>query len=256
MKYRILSFVCLLTLVASLFVPSVFATTPCYPEKVVFDTGDLLDASEEQSLQEVLHDAWESADCAFYFATYDLSDVLAAGGRGHLGDLFLSECEITEDTDLVLLTVYRNGLSYYYDFFTFGDAEDRISQKEVDYLLDLDAVYDNIKGGRLVEGAGALFELAPQAYEGRVGTSYLVIGTVAFCIALVIGLISCACVYASYKVKHKSVDYPLDRFAKLELTAQNDVFVGSFVTKRVIQSGNGGGRSGGGGGGGGHRGGR
>ena len=256
MKHRILSFICLLSLVTALFVPSVFATTPCYPEKVVFDSADLMDAGEEQSLQTVLHQAWESADCGFYFATYELSDVLNAGGREYLGELFLSQLGFSENTDLVILTVYRNGLSYYYDFFTFGDAEDRISQKEVDYLLDLDAVYDNIKGGRLAEGAGALFELAPQAYEGRVGVSYLIIGTVALGIALVIGLVSCVCVYASYKKKNKSVDYPLDRFAKLELTAQNDVFVGSFVTKRVIQSGNGGGRSGGGGGGGGHRGGR
>jgi hypothetical protein len=64
-------------------------------------------------------------------------------------------------------------------------------------------------------------------------------------------------VYASYKAKKKSVDYPLDQFAKLELTSQDDVFVGSFVTKRVIQSSGGGGGGGSSrGGGGGHAGGR
>lgn len=256
MKHRILSVVCLLVLVVALFVPSAFATTSCYPEKIIFDSADLLDADEEQSLQRILQEAWENADCAFYFATYELSDVLAAGGRENLDRVFLRDLGLSGTTDMVLLTVHQNGLSYYYDLFTLGDAYDRISQKEVDYLLDLDAVYDNIKAGQVGLGAEALFEMAPQAYEGRVGVSYLVIGVVAFCIALVIGVISCVCVYASYKSKNKSVDYPLDRFAKLELTAQNDVFVGSFVTKRVIQSGNSGGRSGGGGGGGGHRGGR
>jgi hypothetical protein len=54
------------------------------------------------------------------------------------------------------------------------------------------------------------------------------------------------------------VDYPLDQFAKLKLTGESDSFIGSFVTKRVIQSGSGGSRGGGSshGGGGGHAGGR
>ena len=63
----------------------------------------------------------------------------------------------------------------------------------------------------------------------------------------------------AYKMKKKSVDYPLDRYAKLDLTHQSDRFVREYVTRTYSPRSSGGGGGGGGGrhgGGGGHRGGR
>ena len=90
------------------------------------------------------------------------------------------------------------------------------------------------------------------------GASYVSIAIVAAIIALAIGIGSCVAVYMAYKKKNASVDYPLERFAQLKLTEDRDEFAGTFVTRRVIQSGSGGGYGGGSahGGGGGHRGGR
>ena len=144
--------------------------------------------------------------------------------------------------------------TYYYNMYTYGDANYDINQKEVNYILDDYDVYYNLKGGEIYDGAKAFFELSATAFEGRLGAPWILVILVSAVIALIIGLAVCAGVVASYKKKRASVDYPLEHFAKLELVHSNDIFKGSFVTKRVIQSSSSGG--GGRGGGAGHRGGR
>ena len=69
-------------------------------------------------------------------------------------------------------------------------------------------------------------------------------------------LIARAGVVAAYKHKKASVDYPLDRYATLELTKEKDSFVRQYTTRTYSprsSSSGGGSRHGGGGG---HRGGR
>jgi uncharacterized membrane protein YgcG len=62
-------------------------------------------------------------------------------------------------------------------------------------------------------------------------------------------------VVAVYRKKKASVDYPLDRYARLELTHESDSFVREYTTRTYSprSSSGGGSRHGGGGG---HRGGR
>ena len=175
----------------------------------------------------------------------------------YTGEMFLMDNGLSDRENIVLLVVSKQGDTYYYDMYTYGDAYDEISQKEVDYILDHTSVYNAIKSGRVSEGACSFFAMSAEAYSGRVGVSYVIIVIVAAILALIVGAVACGAVYAAYKQKNKSVDYPLNRFANLELTDQKDQFAGTFVTKRVIQTNSGGG--GGGsfhGGGGGHRGGR
>ena len=152
----------------------------------------------------------------------------------------------------------KQGDYYYYDMYTYGDASEKINAKEVEYILDHESVYNAIKSGKVADGACAFLALSAQGYLGRVGVSYWIISIVSLVIALLIGAFACGSVYAHYKQKNKSVDYPLDRFAKLQLTREKDHFNGTFVTKRVISSDNGtnGGRGSFHGGGSGHRGGR
>ena len=57
---------------------------------------------------------------------------------------------------------------------------------------------------------------------------------IAALIGIVIAAIAMVLVVRSYSMKHKPVEYPLDQFTKLDLREQKDIFLGSHVTKRVI----------------------
>ena len=223
----------------------------------VFDGASLLTADEEREIANAVANAEGQSDCTFYFVTYTVSEVFTAGGRSDLGDDFLKWQRLSDRDNIVILTVYYDFNEYYYDMFTYGSAVSNINDKEVDYILDRPAVYDYIKDGDLVGGAESFFALSAKAYRGRVGVSYIVIGIISLIIGGMIGGAACFGVWKSYKRKKRPIEYPLDRYAKMELKEHQDVFTGSFVTRRVIQSGGGSGSgSGGGGGGGGHRGGR
>ena len=65
--------------------------------------------------------------------------------------------------------------------------------------------------------------------------SYLWIGIFA---GVLVGGIVAGCIIYTYKKKTKSAIYPLGRYANLDLKMRDDVFMGSFVTKRRIQSSN------------------
>lgn len=262
MKRRIY-FLIAVALFLAVFLPVLCsATTAAYPEKVIFDRADLLTDDGEARVEQAIHHAWENADCAFYLATHKIPTGVSSQNRKYYytGEKFLADHEFSEDTDLILLVITLDKGVYYYDMYYYGDAPQRINDKEVGFILDHETVFDSIKGGRLDDGAASFFALSAQAYRGRVGVSYGKIVAISAVIALVIGGIACWGVWSAYKMKKKSVDYPLDRFAKMSLIDQDDVFKGAFVTKRLIQTNTGGGHGGGGGGGrgggGGHAGGR
>ena len=229
------------------------------PDEVVFDRAELLSDAEIRAVKEAVFDAWEASDCAFYVATHKVSAYSAMSFK-YTGEDFLRDHGMSEYQTIVLLVITLDQGEYYYNMYYYGDAPRRISEKEVNYILDDDDVFSNLKGGNLTVGIDSFMGLAAKAYEGRIGVSYAIIITISLIIALIIGLIACVSVNSAYKMKKKSVDYPLDKFAKLKLTGQSDIFTGSFITKRIIQT-NSGGRGGGGsgsahGGGSGHAGGR
>ncbi len=222
----------------------------------VYDPADLLTGGEESSLQAQLGDLSDTYDVELFMATYTAKGYY----DDFIGDEYCSQIRNLRGMDAVLLIITYD-LSdgrYYYDMYTYGRANSAISQKEVDYILDHDDVYPNIKGGNPAVGAEAFFELSAQAFEGRVGVSWAVIIVVSALISLVIALIVCGGVVAAYKMKKKSVDYPLDRYAKLELSKNRDTFVREYTTRTYSPKSSGGGGGGGSrhGGGGGHRGGR
>lgn len=260
MMKRLFSLLLLLTLLSALpmtaFAESAEGTSG---NAFVEDAADFFTAEEEWQLEMALLQAAESTDgdCAFYLATHKMPTRYSPR---YEGEDFLKKHGLSNQNSIVILIITLDDGVYYYDMYTYGDAYAKLSDKEVNYILDHKSVYNDMKSGALLNGATSFFTLAAKGYNGRVGTSYLLIGTISLCIALLIGVACCAGVYSSYTKRKKSVDYPLEHFAKLELTENSDVFVGSFVTKRVIQSGNEGGSGGGGhsghGGGGGHRGGR
>lgn len=237
---------------------SVFLCLPVAAEEIgrVYDPADILTDQEEADLRAQLETLSQSTSVEFYFATYTAQNYR----DDFIGDEYCRDIRNLRGGDAILLIVTfdLSDRMFYYDMYTYGDANYAINQKEVDYILDKREVYNNIKGGYVAEGVEAFFDLSAQAFEGRVGVAWPIIITVSAMIAVVIALIVCGGVVAVYKKRHATVDYPLDRYAKMTLTEESDAFVREYTTRTRVASSNGGGGGGGSrhGGGGGHRGGR
>lgn len=230
--------------------PSAFAET--HPgDPVLMDRADLL-TDEEETLVEssILHFIEEKnchllvfTDTIFYDSNYDLSPILNR----------------LQSRDLIVLTVTHTGGLYYYDLFTYEEADRALSTWEVNAILDAEGVFGNLKGGRICDGLLAFVEETSLHLDPVVDPPegfYLTRDTVliALGVSLAVALLCCGIVVARYKLKLKPTNYPLEHYTTLNLTEKTDVFLGSAVTKRRISSSSGGGSSGGRSGG--HRGGR
>ena len=220
----------------------------------IYDPVDMLTAAEEAALQTRMDELSASAGVELYMATYEADGAY----DDYIGNEYCRKIRDLKGTDAILLIVTfdRFDRRYYYDMYTYGEANYAISGKEVDYVLDRGDVYGNLKGGRIAEGAEAFFTWSTKAYEGRVGAPWAVVIAISAVIAVIIAVAVCAGVVASYRKTRASVDYPLEKYAKLTLTKENDHFVREFTTRTYVprSSGSGGGSRHGGGGG--HRGGR
>ena len=220
----------------------------------VYDPSDMLNATEAAELTAILNRLSTEHGVEMYLATY-----LAKGPYDDFyGDDYCHRVKDIEDTDAVLLVVTYERLNdtYYYDMYTYGEANYAINQKEVNYILDDYDVYDNLKGGHVYDGCEAFFTLSAEAFTGRVGMAWSVIIFLSAAISIGIAFAVRGAVIAVYRKKKASVDYPLDRYARLELTHESDSFVREYTTRTYSprSSGSGGGSRHGGGGG--HRGGR
>ena len=250
---RILVGVMLCTLLLSVLTFGISAQT--YPDHLanVIDKDDVLIDSQEQEINAALAQAREQAGvpiCVYVF--------VSERGERYWGDDFLADYGLSSQTDLVLLVVEVTRYEINYYMYTYGDAYYQINQKELNYILDDSTVYNNIKTGAITEGICAYAQLSAEAYAGRLGVSWRLILIVALIIGAIVGAICIKSIQAGYQRKNPSQSYPLDRFAQLNLTKQNDRVIGKFVTTTIISSGGRGGHGGrpGGGGGGGYRGGR
>ena len=207
--------------------------------RVVDRLGAFSDA-ELSRLNESIAAAEENSDgIAIYIVTaerrYSNSEMPTVVGRSRSDDL----CILLIEDDL------------HYTLYTYGKADDRVSNGEVDDLLDDDGVYGNIKSGRVFEGALRFVELAPAA----LGVPYSTIITVSLILGGIAAAIAVGTVVSKYKMKSRPTNYPLERYATMDLTSNEDQFIGKHVAVVVTSSGSHGGR-GGRGGGGGARGGR
>ncbi len=229
-----------------------FADTP----RIYDDAGFLreyeITACEKSALKA---EETTGGKCRFYAATFNKTTSTEYWGENFLADHFLSPSD-----DIILIIITLDSGTYYYDMYYYGGAPSRIPSKEVDYILDTPAVYNNIKiNNKLGDGICAFFDVSAEAYNGRVGTSYWTIGIISFLISSVIAGSVVAIIVHKYTKRKKSVDYPLDVFTKTTITGSNEIYVTSNTYSYPISSGSSGkgGRGGGGrGGGSGHAGGR
>ncbi len=223
----------------------------------VVDRGALLTDVEEAQLLLRANSVAAAVGCAVdlvVFVDFTLDD------DWYIGEDYLEDHGLSQSEDRILLIVGRDDDEYFYDLYLYGEAETLITKSEVDVILDDTNVYGNLKYyGNLYEGLAAYLTVTEAQCLNGVNRPdpFLRALPIAFVIALAIGILVCFLVKHAYSMKRRSVDYPLEQFAKLELTERDDAFTGSFVTRRVISSGSSGGGGGGGrGGGGGHAGGR
>ena len=178
-------------------------------------------------------------------------------------------CGLDEDSDAIVLYIRFYKGTYYYDMYTFGKAYDAFTDREIDTVLDDPDVYTNLKAGRIEEGYQAFYHAchpivadyygeylkqieAERERQQRAPLTAVLVGLIS---GVVVAGITVLCVFLYYRKKRHGESYPLDRYARLNLTQANDIFIGSHVTRVRVHSSSSGGRSGGGGGGG-HRGGR
>lgn len=206
----------------------------------VVDRVGLFTDEEIAQLNQAIANAEESSDgVSIYIVTsenrYSNSEMPAVVGRSRSDDL----CILLIEFDL------------HYTLYTYGKADDRISNSEVDRLLDDNGVYGNIKSGKVFDGALRFIELAPSA----AGVPYTTIIIVSVILGMVAAAVAVGVVVSKYKMKSRPTNYPLEKYAKMDLTSNEDHFIGKHVAVIVTSSGSSGGR-GGRGGGGGARGGR
>ena len=230
----------------------------------IYDPAEMLNDTETAKLTALLDRLSRENGVELYLATYHAKSY----GDKYIGDDYCDTVRDLNGKDAVLLVVTYDPLDpfesydYFYNLYTYGKADyaisPKISQKEVNYILDDSDVYANLKNGYIYDGCEAFFTLSAQAYTGRVGMAWGVIIFLAAAISIGIAFAVRGAVVAAYRKKKATVDYPLDRYAKLELTHESDAFVREYTNRtyspRSSSSGGGGGSRHGGGGG--HRGGR
>lgn len=240
---KTLFFIFFVLLAAALSLPS-FAASLSFDDRV-----GLLDEAAERRLEAQIS-ALET-DLCFGVITRRGNSHTDALSEEHAAML----CGLDREQTAILLAVTLFEDTYYYDIYTLGEADRIFSQRNIDAILDHPEVYDNLKSGKVEQGAAAFLResntvygdhLQSQAKKQSLAPLYAVL------FGLVIGALAAGAsvlgVALFYRRKKRGDSYPLGRYANLSLTQSHDRFVGSFVTRvRVQSSGSSSSRSGGGG---------
>ncbi len=228
---KIIKLLAVLLVLCSAFSMSVYSD---YSETGIYDNASLMSAQDRAEVEKYLADASAKTGVKYILVT--------SADRSNI------EFEFDGASDIIALNVMYSGGSYYYDIIIIGAPYKKISDSEVDRILDASDVYDNLKSGNICEGVKAFSELSAKAYKGDLWQTILICAIIAVAVASV----TVGCVVYKYKKKLKSPSYPLEKYASLRLDTQSDMFIGSFVTKtripRPSSSRSGGGRRSGGGG--------
>ena len=145
-----------LVLLLSMAVPAFAAESKTW----VYDDASLLSPQDRLSVNEAAEQAKAQAGCDFYVATYAVPLGYSSYQYRYTGEMFLYDRGLDYNTDLVLLVITLDAGQFYYNIYTYGEAMDRISTKEVNYILDDDDVFHNIKQGNLAPGCSAFLSLA------------------------------------------------------------------------------------------------
>ncbi len=198
----------------------------------VVDELGMFDDYELEELNDAISLTEQETGVRFYIVTSE---------KYYSNDEMAAFCGLDKYDDFCVLLI-EDDLTY--TLYTYGKANRRVSDSEIDAILDDPAVYDNIKSGRAFDGAMRFLEITPKTLE----IPYVTIIIVAVILGSIVALITICIVVSKYKMRMRPTNYPLEQFARLELTHREDHFIGKHVAVVVTSSGSFGGGGGGGGG--------
>ena len=250
MKTKVYITLVFLVLFSVFFAVSPLAAGDCFVDK----TGafDGVHAQIEQELDTLS----KSTDYSFFIYAYANDDP----EENIWGEDLFYELGFSYHTDTVLLTLKLERGEWFCDIYTYGRANETITDAEIDYLLEDGGIFDRIKTQNAQDGVRDYVDFVGRAVR-RNAIPFVRRLWVPILWGLVGAFVAFLCVFIPYKRKVRSDCYPLQEFTKLNLTYSRDDFAGSFVSRRHVPRSSsgargGGSRGGGRGGGGGHRGGR
>ena len=201
----------------------------------IVDESGFISPANKKIISEALINATEKTKIEFRVFVYDYNV------ENNLIDMYDYEDMVGEHfSDLVLLIVSYEYGEYYYELFTKGAANEKISDKEADKILDNKEVYESIKSGDLTGGILKYISLAKTAVSGTLRNSFADVFLPSLVISLSVAAIAVIAVYAVYKRKQHSPSYPLEKYARLDLNVSHDTFVTKTVSRvRVSDSSSG-----------------
>jgi uncharacterized membrane protein YgcG len=207
-----------------LFAPT--AVPSSASSEYLYDPFDILAPKEEQTLADHLYALNSQSHINYYLVVSERrSDAL----KYDTGNTVVLLVEYDEDYD-----------EYFYELFTYGDADTAIKNREVNRILDDPEVCKDLKSGNILDGAyRALTLIDTAAHDDLRGDNWLLKTIlISFAISVVIASLVCGIIIYKYKKKLKSPIYPLDRYATLGLIPENsrDIFLHKTLTRVRINT--------------------
>ena len=205
-------------------------------KKRVYDNEGIFNSSDNARIESALSDFVSETGIEIRVITTDDSP------------FYLSELGLSYQSDSAVLEIIAGGSEYYYEFYTYGSATEKIDDGEVSRILDDSDVYDYLKGGDFADGIEAFATLTARAYNGKLQEPMWLTVLVSAIIAVIVAAIPVIVITVKYKRKQKAPSYPLENYASLSLDADacRDSYMGSRIIKTRVNTSSGGGRSGGG----------
>ena len=201
----------------------------------VYDTQDSFSAAELAQLLQAMEEASERCGVGIYFGTLgfvpDEDDAVR----------FCDQYSIPNDAALLLYCPQQNRC----ELFLYGSADKRISNSASDRILS--AIAARKQTGDLIGAVQAYADATATEYQDGVHAASVKRVVISLLLGLLAGTVTVILVCSKYRMHLRETNYPLDRFAKLDLKKQEDIFLHTTVTRRRLQSS--GGKSGSGGGG-------
>lgn len=190
----------------------------------VYDTQDHFSAAELTQLSQAMEKASEQCGVGIYFGS--LAFVPDEGDAVR----FCDQYHIPNDAALLLYCPQQNRC----ELFLYGSADKRISGSASDRILS--AIAQRKQTGDLVGAVQAYADATATEYlNGLRAASVQRVG-ISLLLGLLAGAVTVAVVCAKYRMRLRETNYPLERFAKLDLKEREDIFLHTTVTRRRLQS--------------------
>ncbi len=211
------------------------------------DHAGLFTDEQIAELESAIRKAESGSKCDYFIITKVDEDPFAFSSNYELKDAELSAAGINKRGDnTVLLIIDRGDGRYCYHIYTHGNSYDYIDDAEFD---DIWYAIDGIEDGEFLDNSLIWLKKSSEAYDESAENTVIIFIVVWVIVTVAAVVITISIVVSRYKMKIKPTNYPLDRYCKMKVTNDQDLFRGTFVTRRRIPRSNGGGHGGRGGGG-------